>query len=420
MAPPTDRYDLMDPALIKDPFSGFSRIREEKPLARAVLPGIPGTIWLVTRFDDVQAVLGDRRFVNDPAGVPGPGVKNLRAEAVKAAGVPEEYLEFVTRNVVDFDGAEHVRLRRLVSRAFTPRRIAELRPRVEEITRDLLDALPDKARNGVVDLEEHFNFLLPITVICELVGVPEEDRPKWREWSRALVSMKSERVGVAVKEAVAHVRTLIEARRAEPHEDLLTGLIRVQDEDGDRLSDNEMVTMVLTLVMAGHETTAGLLGNGTAALLTHPDQLALLRDDPTLAPQAVQELMRWCSPIQAPRMRYAIEDIEFHGETIRRGEPVIPMIVAANHDPRRFAEPERLDIKRSTDGRKEAHVGFGHGLHYCLGAALAREEAEVALVAVFQRFAELTLAVPAQRLRRVPLPLTWQLVQLPVRLGAVT
>ena len=411
-------YDLMDPALIKNPVSGYGRIREENPVARATLPGIPGTVWLVTRHDDAQALLSDRRFVNDPANVPGLEVESLRAQAALARGVPAQYLSFVVRNMVDVDGEEHVRLRKLVSRAFTVRRIAQLRPRVVQITHDLLDKLPGLARDGVVDLEEHFSYLLPITVICELVGVPEEDRPTWREWSQALTSMKSDLVGIVVKQIVEYIRDLIAARRAEPHEDLLTALIRLQDEDGGQLSDDEMITMVMTLVLAGHETTALLLGNGTAALLSHPDQLGLLRADPSLAPQAVHELMRWCSPIQGTRMRYATEDVELRGETIRRGEPVIAMLVAANHDPRQFPEPERLDITRLSGGRKEAHLGFGHGFHYCLGAALAREECEVAFVALINRFPELALAVPPQRLRRVPLPLTWQLAYLPVRLSA--
>jgi cytochrome P450 len=229
--------------------------------------------------------------------------------------------------------------------------------------------------------------------------------------------MNGDLVGVAVKEIVDYIRDLISMRRAEPREDLVTALIRIRDEDGDQLSDNEMVTMVMTLVLAGHETTALLLGNGMAALLAHPDQLALLRADPSLAPRAVQELMRWCSPIQGTRMRYATEDVEFRGETIRRGDPVIAMLVAANHDPRQFPEPERLDITRLPEGRREAHLGFGHGIHYCLGAALAREECEVAFVALARRFPNLALAVPPQRLRRVPLPMTWQLAHLPVRLG---
>jgi cytochrome P450 len=410
-------HDLMDPALIKNPVAGFSRIREDGPLTKATLPGIPEPVWLVTRYGDISELLSDRRFVNDPANIEGLGVTNLRAQAALARGVPARYLDFVVRNMIDVDGEEHLRLRKLVTRAFTVRRITELRPRVEQITAGLLDALPQQARNGVVDLEEHFNFLLPITVICELVGVPESDRLRWRDWSRALTSMKSDVVGQVVPQIVDYIRDLIGQRRATGEADLLTDLIAIQDAGGDRLSDDEMITMVLTLVLAGHETTALLLGNGLAALLAHPDQLALLRDDPELAPRAVDELMRWCSPILSTRMRYATQDVEFCGQVIRRGEPVIAMLVAGNHDPRRFDDPDRLDITRPADARRDTHLGFGHGFHYCLGAALAREECEVAFTAILARYPHIKLAVPVQRLRRLPLPLTWQLAALPVRLS---
>jgi hypothetical protein len=410
-------HDLMDPALIKNPVAGFSRIREDGPLTKATLPGIPEPVWLVTRYDDISELLSDRRFVNDPANIEGLGVINLRAQAALARGVPAKYLDFVVRNMIDVDGAEHLRLRKLVTRAFTVRRITELRPRVEEITAGLLAELPGHARAGVVDLEEHFNFLLPITVICELVGVPESDRLRWRDWSRALTSMKSDVVGQVVPRVVDYIRDLIGQRRAAPEADLLTDLIAIQDADGDRLGDDEMITMVLTLVLAGHETTALLLGNGLAALLAHPDQLAALRDDPALAPRAVDELMRWCSPILSTRMRYATQDVEFCGEVIRQGEPVIAMLVAGNHDPRRFDDPGRLDITRPADSRRDTHLGFGHGFHYCLGAALAREECEVAFTALLARYPDIKLAVPVQRLRRLPLPLTWQLAALPVRLS---
>jgi cytochrome P450 len=209
---------------------------------------------------------------------------------------------------------------------------------------------------------------LPITVICELVGVPEEDHPLWREWSETMVSSFGPSFADAVRDMVAYIQELIERRRAEPTGDLISGLIQAQDEDGDRLSDTEMVTMIMTVVIAGHETTAHLIGNGTAALLTHPDQLALLLSDLALTPRAVHELLRWCGPALGARMRYATEDAEMGGETVRRGEAVMPSLVAANYDPRMFGDPRRLDITRVPDGRRETHVGFSHGMHYCLGA----------------------------------------------------
>ncbi|WP_433256819.1 cytochrome P450 family protein [Streptosporangium sp. CA-135522] len=408
--------NLADPELMKDPFGGYSRLREQAPLARGTLPGSTTPIWLVTRYDDVKTVLSDPRFVNNPTNVPGMDLRSVREEQLSARGVPPEYARYVLDGVLETDGADHLRLRRLVSRAFTARRVAELRPRVEEITEELLDRLPETAEDGVVDLLEHFAYPLPITVICELVGIPEEDRPRWREWGRALVSLEPEGFGTALREMVAHVEELIGRRRVAPTDDLLSGLIRAHDEDGDLLGDTEMITLVLTLVLAGHETTAHLIGNGTAALLTHPDQLARLRGEPELMPRAVHELMRWCGPVQGTRMRYATQDLEIGGMPVRRGEIVMAILVGANHDPRAFGSPGRLDITREPDGRRENHVGFGHGLHYCLGAALARQEGEVAFEALLRRFPDLALAVEPEDLERQLMPASWRLARLPVRL----
>ena len=405
--------DLLDPRVLRDPFGAYSRLREQGPLAKGSLLGRQ-EIWLVTRYDDVRTVLGDHRFVNDPAHVPGLDVGNLRERLVAIRGIPPEYAKYVLDSVLDADGEDHLRLRRLVSRTFTARRVMELRPRVEQITEELLDRLPGHAEDGVVDLLPHFAYPLPITVICELVGIPGQDRPLWREWGRRLFSQES--IASAVVELVAYIEELIARRRAAPADDLLTGLIRTHDDDGDRLSDTEMVTMVLTLVLAGHETTAHLIGNGTAALLTHPGQLRLLRDDWSLLPRAVHELMRWCGPVQGTRIRYAAQDVELGGMTIAKGEAVMAMLVGANYDPAVFPDPERLDITREPDGRRETHVGFGHGLHYCLGAALARQEGEVALGALLRRFPGLSLAVDPADLEREPLPGSWRLARLPLRL----
>jgi cytochrome P450 len=411
-----ETFDLMDPVLMRDPFGGFSRMRERAPMVCGTLPGVDTPIWLVTRYDDVKIVLNDRRFVNNPASVPGMDVQNIREKAIQARGIPLEYARYLLDSILDVDGADHIRLRRLVSRTFTARRVAELRPWVEEITEELLDGLAATAEDGVVDLMERFAYPLPITVICELVGIPEEGRRQWREWGKALVSLRPEGLATSLRDMVAHIQELIERRRAEPAGDLLTGLIRTHDEDGDRLSDTEMITLVLTLVLAGHETTAHLIGNGIVALLTHPEQLALLRDEPGLMPRAVHELMRWCGPVHATRMRYAMEDLEIGGMPVRQGEAVMAILVGANYDPREFDAPERLDITREPDARRESHVGFGHGLHYCLGAALARQESEVAFEALLRRFPDLALAIDPKDLERQMLPGSWRLARLPLRL----
>lgn len=411
------KVDLLAPEMLSDPFHAYSALREQGPMLRGVFPGEKAPIWLVTRYDDVKTVLSDQRFVNNPGNVPGMDVPNVREKLIEARGIPKEYAQYILDSVLDADGADHVRLRKLVSRAFTVRRVAELRPRVEEITETLLDRLPDVADDdGVVDLIEHFAYPLPITVICELVGIPEEERPQWREWGRSLTSTEPGAMAEPLRGMVHHIEDLIGRRRADPKDDLLTGLIRAHDEDGDRLGDTEMITMVLTLVLAGHETTAHLIGNGTVALLTHPDQLARLRAEPELGPLAVHELMRWAGPIHGTRVRYAAADVEIGGRTVKQGEPVMAVLVSANYDPRRFDDPDTLDIAREPDGHREVHVGFGYGLHYCLGAALARQEGEVAFGALLRRFPGLALAVPADKLEREYLPLSWRLARLPVRL----
>ncbi|WP_433275505.1 cytochrome P450 family protein [Pseudonocardia xinjiangensis] len=402
--------DLMDPALIADPYGGYGRLREQAPVLRGrTMDG--GSAWYVTRQADVRVVLGDPRFVNNPASVPGVEVSNVREKMLEdMLGLPPELSRYVTTSILDTDGADHTRLRKLVSRAFTVRRVNDLRPRVEAITATLLDGLESPA-----ELIEQFAYPLPITVICELVGVPEADRPAWREWGVGLVSMDPKIFPGVIREMVAHVQDLIARRRAEPADDLLTALIQAQEADGDQLSDDELVTMVLTLVIAGHETTAHLLGNGIVALLTHPDQLDLLRRDPSLWPVAVHELMRFCGPVHITRVRYATEDVDLGGVRIRAGEAVQAVLVSANFDPREYTDPERFDVTRRPVGRGEGHVGFGHGFHYCLGAALARQEGEVALRALFERFPDLALVNEEQEWAQ--LPGSRRLTRLPVRLA---
>jgi cytochrome P450 len=407
-ATPSVEPDVMDPALIADPYGGYGRLREEEPVLRGRAAD-GSAAWYVTRQEDVRTVLGDHRFVNNAASVPGVEVDSMRDRMMEKVGIPRDLAHYVTGSILDMDGDDHMRLRKLVSRAFTVRRVGDLRPRVEAITAALLDGLADP-----VDLIEHFAYPLPITVICELVGVPEADRRAWRDWGRALVSMNPESVPGAVRAMVDHVKDLIRRRRAEPADDLLTALVHAQEEDGDRLSEDELVTMVFTLVMAGHETTAHLIGNGTLALLTHPDQLALLLREPELWPTAVHELMRFCGPVHITRLRYAAQDVELGGVPIRAGEAVQAVLVSANFDPREYTDPERLDVTRRPAGRGEGHVGVGHGTHYCLGAALARQEGEVALRALFERFPG--LALDTDEPSWVPVPGMRRLAQLPVRL----
>ncbi|MGW1835939.1 cytochrome P450 family protein [Streptomyces sp. NPDC002067] len=408
--------NVMEPALLYDPFGGYGALREKGP----VLPGRfldDSPIWFVLRFDEVREVLRDPRFANNRAHARGSAEDDdPMARTMETFGVPPELNRYFADSILNKDAPDHSRLRRLVSRAFTARRINALRPRVEEIADDLLRRLPEHAEDGVVDLVEHFAYPLPITVICELVGIPEEDRPQWRSWGTDLASLEPGRLGRSMPQMIEHIHDLIRRRREALTDDLLSDLIRAHDEDGDRLSDVEMVTMVLTLVLAGHETTAHLITNGTAALLTHPDQLRLLREDPDLAPRAVHELMRWCGPVQGTQLRYATEDVELGGVRIAKGDAVQLMLVSANFDPRHYDDPDRLDLTRHPAGQAENHVGFGHGMHYCLGAALARQEGEVAFAKLLAHYPDVALAVAPEELRRIPLPSSWRLTALPLRL----
>lgn len=395
--------DLMDPALAEDPAGTWGRLREEAPvrLGRA-MDGSPA--WYVTRAADVRFVLEDPRFVTAPE-----GGNRIRDALLAKLGVSEELAGHLTDTILDAGGADHTRLRKLVSRAFTVRRVTDLRPHVQEITDSLLDDM-----TGEVDLVDALAYPLPITVICELVGVPEADRAAWRRWGAALFAMDPQRIPTAIREMVDHVHDLIARRRREPSDDLIGALVAAQEDDGDRLSDTEMVSLVLTLVIAGHETTTHLITNSVVALLGDPGQLDRLRGEPELWPAAVHELMRLYSPVQVTQVRYAVEDVELGGVTIRAGEVVQPVLLAANSDPREHRDPDRFDVARRDGARGEGHVGFGHGIHYCLGAALARQEAEVALRSLFARFPGLTML---GRPEWVSTPGTRRVARLLVRTG---
>ncbi|MBW0105877.1 cytochrome P450 [Pseudonocardia sp. KRD291] len=398
--PVSEPVDLFAPDLLSDPYAGYARLREQAPVLTASMMGGP-PMWLVTRYADVRTVLTDPRFANDPATAGGP---DIRAALMAKLGLPDEMADYLAQNILNSDGADHTRLRKLVSRAFTVRRVSELRPRVEEIAATLLDDLAAAGAGGTpVDLVEAFSYPLPITVICELVGIDEPERAQWHRWGRDLSGMDRDAMPVALREMVAHVQDMIARRRAEPADDLLTALVQAQEDDGDRLTDKEMVTMVIALVIAGHETTAHLVSNAVLALLSRPDQLDRLRADDTLWPQAVHELMRLRGPVQILQTRYAVSDVELGGTTVPAGAPVQAVVVSANTDPREFADPDRLDVEREA-GRGEGHLGFGQGAHYCLGAALARQEAEVALRALFTRFPDLRPAVPVEEIRFVERP----------------
>ncbi|GII61032.1 cytochrome P450 [Sphaerisporangium krabiense] len=383
--------------VLRDPFAVYGRARERAPLGRLLIPGL-GPVWAVLRYGPAKAMLGDPRFQPSSASFMRPGV-------------PGDCLPYMT-TMTERPAPEHARLRRLVSPAFTPRRAAEFRPRVQAVVDALLDALPAHAgEDGVVDLLRHFAWPLPMEVICELVGIPEAGRPVWRECGAFIAAGAGRGFAESLPGVIAGARAAVARRRREPADDLLSDLVRAQADDGDRLTDTELVTMVWHLVLAG-QTPANLIANAVAALLSHPGQRAALRDEPGLMPRAVEELTRWCGPTLLSIPRYAREDAELGGVTVREGEGVVAVVAAANRDPRAFADPDRLDVTRAPG--PAAHLGFAHGPHFCVGAALARVQAEVALTTLLGRHPGLSLAagdpVPA------PDPGVWRPSALPVRL----
>ncbi|CAL9414257.1 Cytochrome P450 monooxygenase PikC [Nocardiopsis dassonvillei] len=385
-------FDITSPPADLDHVALLERVRAAGKEARATLGGME--VRLVVDDADARTVLSDRRFVVNAENLPGERNAPTRAEMLRAMGLRPELIAHITQGLLDKDGVDHVRLRKLVSRTFTVRRTEAMRPRIRAIAGELVAALPGHAEGGSVDLLDHFAYPLPIAVICDLLGVPEEERGPWREWGHTLTSFSfsgPEHMNTTVGALVDASRDLIALHRAEEYDDLLGDLVRVRDEDGDRLSEEELITMVITLVIAGHETTANLVANGMHALLTHPDQLELLRSDPDLMPSAVHEMLRWCGPVFQTRPRYAVEDVELSTTTVPAGTPVIAMGPGANRDPGAHPEPHRFDITRHRGEPGEAHLAFGHGLHYCLGAALARAEGQEAVSALLAAFPGLAL-----------------------------
>ena len=334
-----------------------------------------GVGWYAASHEAVQRVLREPGWSSDHRKATG------HAEYQVERGIPEGADELLSKVLLFMDAPDHTRLRGLVSKAFTPRSVERLRPRISWLTDELLAPLRDAGR---FDVMNDFAFPLPVTVICELLGVPAGDRELFRQLTRDMAvildwDVTPEQFGGAAGAALnfaAYLVPLFEQRRREPRDDLISALVAAE-EDGDRLAADELLTTVVLLLTAGHETTMNLIGNGLLALLRNPDQLEMLRARPDLMPSAVEELLRFDSPVRLT-VRTALVDATVAGETVRAGEQVIALLDAANHDPAVFESPDTLDVTRDA----HRHVAFGAGAHYCLGAALARAEAQVALGAL--------------------------------------
>jgi cytochrome P450 len=394
----------LDETFFADPYAVYAWLREERPVARARTPmGLP--VWLVTRYDDARRALTDPRLSKDATRF---------AQVLDRHTVPSErrivFAQELGRHMLSSDPPDHTRLRKLVSRAFTVRAIAGMRTRIEEIATGLADRMA--AGPAEVDLLDAFAFPLPMSVICDLLGVPDTERTTFRTWSNTLLSTDgaaAERTaaGAAMAE---YLGALVADKRARPADDMLSAIVAVS-EDADRLSADETVSMAFLLLVAGHETTVNLIGNGVLALLRHPDRLAQLRADPDLTPRAVEEFLRFDGPVDLATYRHTTEPVEIGGTTIPAGDVVLVALASADRDPARYPAADALDLRRDA-----GHLAFGHGVHHCLGAPLARLEGEVAFRTLLARFPDLALAAD-------PDSLTWRssmlmrgLTRLPVRL----
>lgn len=380
-------------------------MRENNPVCETRFAGRK-TAWLITRYEDVKSSLKDERIIKNP--------NNAKSDSGKTGNfwMPKTFRPLM-KNMLNSDEPDHRRLRNLVHKAFTPGMIAGLEPKIQSITDDLLTKAIEQRE---VDLIEAFALPLPVTVIAEMIGVPEADRPRFFGWTRKIiVSPTPVNMLLAVPPLMAmmkYLRKLAEQRKADPQDDLLTALVQAEDEQGDRFTEDELLAMVFILLVAGHETTVGLISNGTHALLTNPDQLDLLKSDFSIIETAVEELLRYDGPLISGELSFAKQDIEWHGVTIPRGEVILSAILSANRDGTEFENPDQLDLTRTPN----RHLAFGHGIHYCLGAPLARLEAKIAFTTLLQRCPELQFQGDPQELKYQAVMMLHRHVAMPVKL----
>jgi cytochrome P450 len=384
--------------------AALAELARTGPLHHLVLPTtVPA--WVITGYAEARAALTDPRLIK---GGPNNAPYVAELEPETSAGL--------NGHMLSNDPPVHTRLRKLVSVAFTRRQVERLQPGIEQICSDLLDDIAKQLESGdTADLMSSFAYPLPLTVICDMLGIPAEARAEVRTWIGPLLAggvASFDAYATAARTMLAFLRGLIAEKRANPGEDLLSALIEARDGE-DRLSEDELTSMVQLLFIAGHDTTVSLIANGVLALLSNPTQYAALRAEPAGWPAAMEELLRFDSPVQVAIPLYATEPVEIAGQVVPTGDIIIVSLLAANRDPARFPDPALLDLAR-TDG---AHISFGHGIHHCLGAPLARLEGRIALQSLAERFPTLELATPPESLEREPALLFNKLAALPVRLA---
>jgi cytochrome P450 len=379
--------DVTSATFKANPFPYYAQLRAQAPVFPVTLPS-KQRAWLVTRYDDVLSVLKDERFAKDRRNA-------LTSEQLKKSPWVPPMFKPLERNMLDLDSPDHTRLRALVHKAFTQRMVEQMSDQIQYLTNDLLDAAEPK---GGMDLIADFALPLPLTIIGRVLGVPAKDNAKFHRWSKTMISAGTNRnLFVLIPSIMAFMRymkKLIKERREYPKDDLVTALVQAKD-GSDQLSEDEILAMIFLLLVAGHETTVNLIGSGTLALLEHPDQLVMLRSEPTLIKTAIEELLRFVCPVEMATERYTCEDITIAGTTIPRGELVMAVIGSANRDERYFDNPDLLDITR----KNNKHLAFGQGTHYCLGAPLARLEGRIAVSTLVQRMPNLRLSVEPDQVR---------------------
>lgn len=372
--------DPVSPAAKSNPYPAYAHLRATQPIHCVMLPS-GRRRWLITRYADAERALCDPRLV----------------KTRPVDDLPDE-VRRLTKSLISTDPPDHTRLRALVRKAFSPRLVERLRPRIQQIADELLDAV---VPTGKMDLIDDYASPLPIMVIAELLGVPPADGARFRAWSNAFVVDEPFTNGdplaawrrTALAEFSDYLHALFERKRADPRDDLVTGLVMAR-EDGDALSADELLSTVAVLIVAGHETTVNLIGNGMRALLAHPDQLRMLLRDPRLLGPAIEELLRYTGPSETTTFRYASTDLRYNGVTIPQGDQVVIVLASANRDETRFVRADRLDVTR-TDNH---HLGFGKGIHFCLGASLARIEGQIAISRLIHRIPDLRPALPLDQL----------------------
>ncbi|MGG3571482.1 cytochrome P450 [Bacillus gobiensis] len=380
----------------------YAKLREQDPVYRFTL--LNGQIaWLITRYEDAHAVLKDDRFIKNP--------KTILSQEQINKMMPTVERDLLMNHMLSFDPPDHSRLRNLVHKAFTPKMIEELRARIQEIADTLLDAVQNKGKMNLVD---EFAFPLPIIVICEMLGIPAEDRDQFREWSGTFIEAmnrpeKMQQALPTFQSFIKYIGRLIDERRKNLTDDLISALIHAEAE-GEKLTENELYSMIFLLIVAGHETTVNLIGNGVFTLLQHPKQLEKLKSNPELISSAIEEILRFCGPVELATNRWAGEDVLIHEKLIRKGDMVVVALASANRDETKFENPEVFDITR----KNNRHLGFGMGIHYCLGAPLARLEGQIALLTLLRKMPNLHLNTDAETLKWRPTYLMRGLIELPV------